>query len=123
LHRSTTLQEGNTPLHLAAAGGHTRCVQLLMGSRNTDARSRQQQLQLRNAAGYTPLMMAAAAGHAQVVDAMLLAGADMHSSVLPVSAGMVRWKVSCCFLLNSATVANQLAVNAQVWCCLCCQYS
>jgi ankyrin repeat protein len=79
-----TLQEGNTALHLAAAGGHTRCVQLLMGSRNTDQRSRQQQLQLRNAAGYTPLVAAAAAGHAAVVDAMLLAGADMHSSVLQV---------------------------------------
>jgi hypothetical protein len=57
-----------------------------MGSRNTaDPRSRQQQLQLRNANGYTPLMVAAAAGHAAVVDAMLLAGADMHSSVLQVS--------------------------------------
>ncbi|WIA41773.1 hypothetical protein OEZ86_009108 [Tetradesmus obliquus] len=74
--------DGNTPLHLAAAGGHTRCVQLLMGSRNSDQRSRQQQLQLRSAAGYTPLMAAAAAGHAQVVDVMLLAGADMHSGVL-----------------------------------------
>jgi ankyrin repeat protein len=62
-------------------------VQLLMGSRNTEQRSRQQQLQLHNAAGYTALMAAAAAGHAQVVDAMLLAGADMHSSVMQVSWG------------------------------------
>lgn len=86
------LQDGNTPLHLAAAGGHTRCAQLLMGSRNSDQRSRQQQLQLRNAAGYTPLMAAAAAGHAQVVDVMLLAGADMHSGVLQVR----RNRILCC---------------------------
>lgn len=51
--------EGRTALHLAAAGGHARTVELLLHN-NADPN-------VRDASGRTPLATAEAAGHAAVV--------------------------------------------------------
>lgn len=58
--------EGRTALHLAAAGGHARTVDLLLHN-NADPN-------VRDAAGRTPLATAEAAGHADVAELLRRGG-------------------------------------------------
>ncbi|KJE91251.1 osteoclast-stimulating factor [Capsaspora owczarzaki ATCC 30864] len=62
-------KSGSTPLHWAASGGHTECVQMLIAVPNCV-------LDLQNKLGDTPLHNASWKGHADVVKLLLDAGAD-----------------------------------------------
>ena len=72
-------------MHIAAAGGHTRCCQLLVSTRNHDL-DKSLSVHIRDAEGRTPLMLAAAAGHAGAVEVLVRAGAEMRDA-LEVSRG------------------------------------
>lgn len=60
---------GNTPLHWAARGGHTDCVQLLLSTEGVC-------LNVQNTMGETSLHLASYHGHEEVVSALLRAGID-----------------------------------------------
>lgn len=57
---STQSVEDNTPLHLAAAAGHTHCARLLLDNGAS--------LSIRNADGRTPLEEAVHAGHSSLAE-------------------------------------------------------
>jgi ankyrin repeat protein len=59
--------DGRTPLHLAALGGHTATVELLLHN-NADPSARDR-------AGRTPLSLAEGAGHAATAERLRRAGA------------------------------------------------
>ena len=61
--RSKT-QEGDTALHLAAAGGHYSCAELLLGRKDVHVHAR-------NKVGYTPLHSAAESGHVDIITLLL----------------------------------------------------
>ena len=64
-------EEGNTPLHLAAVGGHRKVVAYLL--------KRRARVQYENNEGDRALLLAAAEGHVKVVKALLKAGAVVDS--------------------------------------------
>jgi len=61
------MENGMTPLHMAAAAGHVGAVEILLG-RRADISAR--------GTGRTPLHLAAKSGHAAVVECLLKVGAD-----------------------------------------------
>lgn len=67
------LQEGTTPLHLAAYTGKARAVQLLLSSGAS--------VHAQNCDGQTPLFEAAAAGHREAAELLLCSGADTGSNL------------------------------------------
>jgi len=60
---------GNTPLHYAAAAGHSQAVVSLLATGALP--------DIQNQAGDTPLHKAAGRGHREVVDSLVSAGADL----------------------------------------------
>jgi len=62
---------GSIPLHWAAHGGHTECVQMLLQVPNC-------QINVQNKLGDTPLHSAAWKGHANVVQLLLDRGAELY---------------------------------------------
>ena len=64
--------EGHTPLHLAADGGHERAVRTFLGAGADVAATAEE--------GHTALHSAARGGHAGVVAILLAAGADLSGT-------------------------------------------
>ena len=62
-------------MHLAAAGGHTRCILALLGAGAT--------LHCRTRYGTMPHHLAAEAGHADALRELLRAGADVNADSMP----------------------------------------
>ena len=85
-HSSVTLDEllrsrdsgGNTPLHIAAAGGHLETVQALCDDLGAPTRAR-------NDAGNTPLLLAE---KVDIAEALIAAGADIRigTALMPESS-------------------------------------
>ena len=73
--RTPGLQDGTTPLHLAAYTGKTAAVQLLLGSGAS--------VHAQNCDGQTPLFEAAAAGHREAAELLLQSGADAGGDMPP----------------------------------------
>jgi protocatechuate 3,4-dioxygenase beta subunit len=67
-------EQGRTPLHLAAEGGHADVVRALLEVKAD--------VNARDKAGRTPLHLAAEGGHRDAVEALLAAGADVNATDL-----------------------------------------
>lgn len=78
---------GRTALHWAADGGHVKCVQHLVGPRNTDP-NKQYMLNFLDGKKYTAVLLACARGSEEAVHALLAAGASASQTV-NVSEGLV----------------------------------
>ena len=73
--QTLALQDGTTPLHLAAYIGKTAAIQLLLSSGAS--------VHAQNCDGQTPLFEAAAAGHREAAELLLQSGANAGSDVPP----------------------------------------
>jgi ankyrin repeat protein len=99
--------EGDRPLlHLAAAGGHVGCVELLLG-RGFDVRRRDR---MDNA---TALHWAAQEGHLEVVERLLQAGADLDGEGDDHGLGVLGW-ATCFAKVQEEVAAHLLARGARL---------
>lgn len=73
--QTLALQDGTSPLHLAAYSGKAAAVQLLLSSGAS--------VHAQNCDGQTPLFEAAAAGHREAAELLLRSGADAGSNMPP----------------------------------------
>lgn len=67
---------GNTPLHLAAMGGHLRCVEALLPPKSNKISKIRSKKSLKNKQGKTALDMASENNHANCVDYLIRIGRE-----------------------------------------------